>query len=268
MDALRESVLLGIIQGATEFLPVSSSGHLVLIPALLRLPLPNLAFTMGLHAGTLLSLLAYFYREIIGLVKGVFSVFKREKSAEEEFYLRLFGLIIIAVIPAGIAGVLLSDRVDLLFSNPRTVSYLFFITAAFLILSSILSDKSKKTFKNINALDAVIVGIFQILALPPGISRSGTTITGGIVSGLDRESASKFSFLVAIPVIFGATVLEAGKGNFAGFTITDLLAGFVVSFIIGLISLWIFFPLVKKTKFYVFAIYCIILGVIGLIFIK
>ncbi|MCI4463113.1 MAG: undecaprenyl-diphosphatase UppP [Caldisericum sp.] len=268
MNRLTESIILGIIQGATEFLPVSSSGHLVVIPALFHLNPPNLAFTMGLHAGTLLSLLVYFYREVWGLLKGVFSIFKSRRTQEEQFYLRLFVLIIIAVIPAGIAGVLLSDKVDLLFSNPRTVSYLFFITAILLIIGSILSEKSRKTLENITALDALIVGVFQILALPPGISRSGSTITGGIVSGMDRESASKFSFLVAIPVIFGASLLEVRKMNFSGFTVTDLFVGSLVSFVVGLISLWIFFPLIKKTKFYVFSIYCIILGTLGLILLK
>ncbi|MGC9100005.1 MAG: undecaprenyl-diphosphate phosphatase [Caldisericum sp.] len=268
MNGLKEAVILGIIQGATEFLPISSSGHLVLVSALFNLKIPNLSFTLGLHAGTLLSLIVYFYREVIGLLKGFITVFKQKKTEEEKFYQRLLLMIIIAVIPAGIAGVLFSKRVDLLFQDPKKVSYLFFITAAFLVLASILSNKNKRTLKDINQIDAIIVGIFQIFALPPGISRSGSTITGGIISGLDKDSASKFSFLIAIPVILGATLLEV-RGNVLGtFTLLDLLIGILVSFIAGLISLWIFFPLIKKTNFYVFAGYCIFIGLFGLIFIK
>lgn len=268
MNRLAESIILGAIQGATEFLPVSSSGHLIVIPALFNLNPPNLAFTMGLHVGTLFSLLVYFHKDVWGLLKGIFSIFKKYREPEEQFNLKLLTMIVIAAIPAGIAGVLLSDKIDLMFSNPRIVSYLFFVTAILLIISSVLSDRSKKTLRNITILDAIIVGIFQILALPPGISRSGTTITGGIVSGLDRESASKFSFLVAIPVILGASFLEVKSMSFAGFTIADLFVGFIVSFIVGLISLLIFFPFIKRTKFYVFAIYCIVLGTAGLIFFK
>jgi len=265
---ILESIFLGIIQGATEFLPVSSSGHLVVIPALLGLQLPNLAFTMGLHFGTLLALIAYFFSDVYKLVKGFFSIFSKNKTEEDLFYIRLLLLIIIAVIPAGIAGVLLSKKVDTLFSNPKTVSYLFFVTAFFMFLSSILSKRATKTIKDITFLDALIVGIFQIFALPPGISRSGSTITGGIVSSIKKEDASRFSFLVAIPVILGASLLELKGGNFASFSLLDVIVGMITSFIVGLISLKIFFPLIKKTSFYVFAIYCVVIGFIGLIFLK
>lgn len=268
MNGLKEAIILGIIQGATEFLPVSSSGHLVLIPAFFNLPLPNLVFSLGLHLGTVFSLIVYFHKDVIGLIKGALSVFKKNKNVSEVFYLRLLGMIIVAMIPAGIAGVLLSKKVDNLFSSPKSVSLMFFVTAIFLIIASILSDKAKKDIEKITVVDAIIVGIFQIFALPPGISRSGSTITGGVVSRMDRESASRFSFLVAIPVILGAAILEVRGSKLVGFTFLDLILGFLIAFIVGLISLLIFFPLIKKTKFYVFAIYCVLIGTIGLIFLK
>ncbi|BAL80999.1 undecaprenyl-diphosphate phosphatase [Caldisericum exile] len=268
MNGLKEAVILGIIQGATEFLPVSSSGHLVVIPALFHLQMPNLPFTMGLHAGTLLALIVYFYREVLGLFKGFFAIFKVKRNSEEEFYLKLLLMIVVAVIPAGIAGVLLSKKVDQLFSNPKAVSYMFLITGIFLVISSVFSDKARKSIKEMGITDALIVGIFQIFALPPGVSRSGSTITGGIISELNRESASKFSFLVAIPVILGAALLEVRSSSLIGFTFKDLAVGFIVSFIVGLLSLLAFFPLIKKTKFYVFAVYCFVIGIIGIFIFK
>ena len=266
MNGIKESILLGIIQGATEFLPVSSSGHLVLIPALLNLPLPNLSFTMGLHLGTFFSLIVYFFKDILNLFKGFFSIFKKERSSEEVFNLKLLGFIIVAVIPASIFGVIFSDQVDLLFSSPKTVSYLFLITAFFLFLASFFSNRSTREFTEINVKDAVSVGIFQIISLLPGVSRSGSTITGGVVSGLKQEDASKFSFLVAIPIILGSSLLEISSGSFGAFTVGNLLIGFFVSFVVGLISLFVFFPLIRKTKFYIFAIYCLILSIFGILY--
>ena len=265
MNGIKESILLGIIQGATEFLPVSSSGHLVLIPALLNLPLPNLSFTMGLHLGTFFSLIVYFFKDILNLFKGFFSIFKKERSSEEVFNLKLLGFIIVAVIPASIFGVIFSEQVDILFSSPKTVSYLFLITAFFLFLASFLSNRSMRDLREINIKDAVSVGIFQIISLLPGVSRSGSTITGGVVSGLKQEDASKFSFLVAIPIILGSSVFEISGGTFGAFSATDLFVGFFVSFAAGLASLFVFFPLIRKTKFYIFAIYCLILSIFGIL---
>ncbi|MEF3244751.1 MAG: undecaprenyl-diphosphatase UppP [Caldisericaceae bacterium] len=263
-----EVVFLGVVQGATEFLPISSSGHLVLLPALLRIPIPNLAFTMGLHVGTLLAVLIYFWNDLKGILKGIFSFYKKDKSEEGKYYLNLFILIVVATIPAGIVGFLFADKVDLLFYSPRTVSYLFFITAAFLFLASYLAKKANKSIQNMTLKDAIIVGIFQVIALLPGVSRSGTTITGGIVSSVNKEESSRFSFLLSIPVIAGAALLELVKADFSIFTPTELLVGIVVSFISGLIALKIFFPIIKKTSFYTFAVYCVIIGLIGIIFTK
>lgn len=263
-----EVIFLGVVQGATEFLPVSSSGHLVLLPALLGITVPNLAFTMGLHLGTLLALLFYFWNDVKGILKGLFSFYKKDRQKENKFYINLLILIIVAAIPAGIVGFLFADKVDLLFSTPKTVSYLFFITAIFLFLASYLSKRANKSIQDMTLKDAIIVGIFQVFALLPGVSRSGSTITGGIVSSVNKEEAARFSFLLSIPVIAGAALLELVKANFSTFTPTELIFGVVVSFISGLIALRIFFPIIKKTSFYIFAIYCVVIGVIGIIFTK
>lgn len=263
------SVVLGIIQGATEFLPVSSSGHLVVIPALLGWVPPTLSFTMGLHAGTLLAVIVYYIKDVIKLFRGIFSLFKKIRTPEEKFYLRLTIYIIIAMIPAGIAGVLFSKKVELAFASPHTVSILFFVTAFILILASFKFTNDPIELRRMSVKNALIVGLMQIVSLLPGVSRSGSTIAGGVYSGMNKDDAARFSFLLSIPMIFGASLFEAKdmlNSSVAGGSKIELLIGMAVAFIVGLLSIRLFFTLMRKTKFYVFAIYCIVLGVIGLIF--
>lgn len=266
---LFRAVVLGIIQGATEFLPVSSSGHLVVIPALLGWATPTLSFTMGLHAGTLLSVIVYYIKDVIKLFKGIFSLFKRIRTPEEKFYLKLAIYIIIAMIPGGIVGVLFSKKVELAFASPHTVSILFFVTAFILILASFNFTNNAVDLRRMSAKNALIVGFMQIVSLLPGVSRSGSTIAGGIYSGMNKDDAARFSFLLSIPMIFGASLFEAKdmlNSSIAGVSRSELLIGMAVAFIVGILSIKLFFALIRKTKFYVFAIYCIVLGVIGLIF--
>jgi undecaprenyl-diphosphatase len=262
------AIILGIIQGATEFLPVSSSGHLVLIPALLRWPTPTLSFTVGLHIGTLLAVVLYYIKDVIKLFKGLFSVFKKVRTPEEAFYLKLAIYIIVAMIPAGIMGVLFSESVEKAFSSPHLVSVFFFITAFILLLASFEFTKEPINIGHMTFKNAIIVGLMQIVSLLPGVSRSGSTIAGGAYSGMKKDDAARFSFLLSIPMIFGASVFEAKdmlNVSVAGASNSELLLGLLVAFIVGLLSIKLFFKIIRKTKFYVFAIYCIVLGVIGLI---
>ncbi len=263
------AIVLGIIQGATEFLPVSSSGNLVIYPAIFKWGTPTLSFVMALHMGTFFAVLIYYIKDVWRLIFAFFNTFKRNRTPEEQTYVRLFWMLFVALIPAGIVGVLFSDKIGDVFSKPHVVSIFLFITAGILILSSIDFRKKWDSIENINLKHALSVGFIQTAALFPGISRSGSTIAGGVFSGLNREDAARFSFLLSIPTIGGAGLLEiksALNSSVSHVSHMALFWGFAASFIVGFLSIGFFFKVIRKTKFYYFAIYCIVLGIIGLIF--
>ncbi len=267
---LFRPIVLGIIQGATEFLPVSSSGHLVILPAIFKWQEPTLSFTMSLHMGTFLSVLVYYFKDVINLFKGFFAMFKKLKTPEELFYLKLFWLLLVAFIPAALVGVFLKSRVETTFSDPHLVSYFFLFTAFILFLASINFRKHRETLQKASFKHAITIGLMQIFSLFPGVSRSGMTISGGVFSGLKREDAARFSFLLSIPTIFGAGIFElkdALNVSVSQATGKEIFIGFLFSFIVGFISIKFFFALIKKTKFYIFALYCLVLALIGLFFI-
>ncbi len=268
MDIFR-SIILGIIQGATEFLPVSSSGNLVIYPAVFKWGTPTLSFVMALHMGTFFAVLLYYIKDVWRLILAFFNTFKTQKTKEEKEYVRLFWMLIVALIPAGIVGVLYSDKIADFFSKPHVVSIFLFITAGILILSSIDFRKKWDSIENVSLKHALSIGFIQVAALFPGISRSGSTIAGGVFSGLNREDAARFSFLLSIPTIGGAGLLEMKSAlnvSVSNASHSAIFAGFIASFIVGFLSIGFFFRVIKKTKFYYFAIYCILLGIVGLAF--
>jgi len=263
------AIVLGVIQGLTEFLPVSSSGNLVIYPAIFRWGTPTLSFTMALHLGTLFAVILYYFKDVKKLVVGFFHTFKSNKTDEQSFYVRLFWLLFVALLPASIVGLLFSDRIGEVFAQPHIVSIFLFITAAILIVSSINFYSERDTLKHISLKHALFVGFLQIIALFPGISRSGSTIAGGIFSGMNKEDAAKFSFLLSIPIIGGAGLLELKSAlnvSISGVSFSALFAGFLASFIFGFLSIKFFFAVIRRAKFYYFALYCIILGIVGFIF--
>jgi len=262
-------VLLGVIQGLTEFLPVSSSGHLALLPALFKFEVPTLALAMALHLGTLIAVVIYFYNDVISLIRSFFSIFKKERSPQEKKYLKLLILIIVAIIPAVIFGVLFSDKVDQTFSKPRIVSVLFIFNALLLFAAHFYSKKGDVSLERAGFKNATLVGLFQIFSLFPGISRSGSTISGGIFSKLRKEDSARFSFLISIPIVLGGALFEMKdlfKGTSQNPSVIYIFVGFFVSFLVGLISIRLLFNMLKKSKLYFFAVYCLIIGIIGLIF--
>ncbi len=264
-----KAIVLGAIQGATEFLPVSSSGNLVIYPAMFHWGTPTLSFVMALHMGTFFAVLFYYIKDVWRLILAFFNTFKKERTAEENTYVKLFWMLFVALLPAGIVGVLYADKIGNVFSEPHVVSLFLFITAAILILSSIDFRKKWDSIENINLKHALSVGFLQIAALFPGISRSGSTIAGGVFAGLNRKDAARFSFLLSIPTIGGAGLLEiknALNASVSGASHLAIGAGFITSFIVGFLSIGFFFKVIRKTKFYYFAIYCIVLGILGLIF--
>lgn len=258
MDIL-EAIILGIIQGVTEFLPVSSSGHLELAKAILgdtSLPEESLTFTVVLHFATALSTIVIFRKEIFYIVKGLF-LFKW--NDEFKFSLK----IIISMIPAVIIGLVFEDELESFFGGKiLLVGVMLWVTALLLLLA----DKAKNTDKKVSFSNSVIIGISQAIAMLPGISRSGATISTSVLLGIDRTKAARFSFLMVVPLIFG----KIGKDvlsddlNFQASETTPIMAGFVAAFVAGLLACKWMISLVKNSKLSYFSIYCGIVGAMAI----
>lgn len=254
-----EALILGIIQGLTEFLPVSSSGHLEIAKVLFgdnALPKESLTFTVVLHFATALSTMVVFRKEVIEIIKGLFQF---QWNDETKFSLK----IIISMIPAVIIGLLFEEQLEAFFNgNLLMVGFMLLITALLLLLA----DKAKNTEKNVSYKNAFIVGISQAIAMLPGISRSGATISTSVLLGVDREKAARFSFLMVVPLIFGkvAKDLMGGEINFQSANFGSMGLGFIAAFISGLIACSWMISLVKQSKLHYFAIYCFVVGLIAI----
>ncbi|MDI6758472.1 MAG: undecaprenyl-diphosphate phosphatase [Candidatus Omnitrophota bacterium] len=243
-------IFLGIAQGLTEFLPVSSSGHLVILQKALNLQGDQLTLAVILHLGTAFSLVVFFFKDLLMLFRN--------------FKLLLF--LFITTIITGIIGLLGKDFFESLFNSPKLVGGALLISGIILIATKkfIFGVREKPSFK-----DVLILGFTQSIAIIPGISRSGITISTLLFRGINRSSSFRLSFLLAIPVIFGAAVLEAKKVGFAlGQNFASYSGGFIASFVTGFFSLWVLRKILDKAKFYYFGYYCIIAAIIILLFIK
>lgn len=257
---LIEAIVLGIVQGLTEFLPVSSSGHLEIVKALFNgnsVPEESMFMTVVLHAATALATVVIYRKDIVDIFKGLF---KFQWNDETKFA----SFIVISMIPAVLVGLLLEDQIEDLFSGELTLVGTMLIVTSLLL---VLADRAKKTHKKVNAFEAAVIGVSQAIAILPGISRSGATISTSVLLGIDRDKAARFSFLMVIPVILGKMVLEL-KDIFSGEVIKQpqtlpLLAGFVAAFVVGLFACKLMIRLVKKAKLTSFAIYCFIVGLIA-----
>ena len=254
-----EAIVLGIIQGLTEFLPVSSSGHLELAKAILgdtSVPQESLTFTVVLHFATALSTLVIFRKEVAEIFKGLFQFKWNEQT---QFSLK----IIASMIPAVIVGLLFEEQLEALFGGQILLVGAMLLVTALLLL---LADKAKQTDKKVSYTNAVIIGISQAIAMLPGISRSGATISTSVLLGVDRSKAARFSFLMVVPLIFGkiAKDLMSGEINFSSSEILPLSAGFIAAFVAGLLACTWMISLVKKSKLSYFAIYCAVVGVIAI----
>ena len=261
-----QAIILGVIQGITEFFPISSSGHLMIFQALFGMKEPMLAFDIFLHFGTLVAIAIFFHKDIINLFAD------RPLSTDAGRPTRSTGgrsamvYLIIATIPTAIIGFLFKDAVENLFGMPKAVGAMLVVTGAWLFFASARSKKVKEPSK-LNFLNSFIIGIAQGIAVVPGISRSGATIGAGLATGLEREVAFKFSFLLAIPAVAGACILKAHKittvlANGESFI---FLAGAVAAALTGLIAMRILLGLVKKNKLSFFGIYCILAGILVII---
>ncbi|MEW6049652.1 MAG: undecaprenyl-diphosphate phosphatase [Candidatus Zixiibacteriota bacterium] len=249
-----DAAVLGIVQGLTEFLPVSSSGHLVLAEALLHVKKPGVTLEVMVHLGTLVAVIIYFWKQLWRLMK---ALFKRTMARERALILYL----IVGTIPAGLAGILLKDFFEKTFSNPVETSIELIITGLILLVPRFF-----RAGTGLVALpSAVVMGIGQAISILPGISRSGTTIVSGMLMKVEPALAAEFSFLLSIPAIGGAILLELNdlfemEGQVAG----QYLFAALLSFIFGLISVYWVLRSVKRGKFEYFAYYCFAAGLLGL----
>lgn len=264
---LIEAIILGIVQGATEFLPVSSSGHSILVPTVFGLSQPTLSAVVVAHLGTLLAVAIYFYKDLWGIITAVFrSIIDRDPMQSTES--RLGWFIVVGSIPAVLAGLLLESWFESVFADPRWAAGFLLITAVFLVTGERLRS-GLKTLAKMTWLDAMIIGIFQSFALLPGVSRSGSTITAGLIRGLDRELAARYSFLMSVPIIFGAGVLKLAElVSQPGWTsqIGTMLTTFVVAAVVGYACIHFLISWLKKRSLYPFAIYCATVGILFLLF--
>jgi undecaprenyl-diphosphatase len=254
-----EAIILGIIQGLTEFLPVSSSGHLEIVKALFGenlLPNESLTFTVVLHFATALSTLVIFRKEVIEIINGLFQF---KWNEELQFSLK----IILSMIPAVIAGLFFEKEFESFFNGQiLLVGFMLIVTSLLLLFA----DKAKSTTKNVTFFNAIVIGISQALAILPGISRSGATISSSVLLGIDRTKAARFSFLMVVPLIFGKIGKDvlSGSISFNSGQIGVLSIGFLTSFIAGLFACKWMLSIVKKSKLSYFALYCFIVGIIAI----
>jgi undecaprenyl-diphosphatase len=264
---LIQAIILGIVQGVTEYIPVSSSAHLVLVPWLLGWPDAPFEFEVLVQWGTLVGVFVYFWRDLWGILRGVLAgLAQRRPLATLEA--RLGWYIILATLPAVVLGLLFKDQVEAVFSSAKTTAALLLGTAALLAVAEYLG-KRERELTGITWLDALIIGLWQAVAMFPGISRSGATIAGGVLRGLDRKSAARFSFLMSVPVMVGAGGLAikdlVEAGNLAGL-LPALILGSAAAAISGYLCIRWLLGYLQRGKLYGFAIYCAIVGVFCLVF--
>ncbi len=256
-----EITLLGIIQGLTEFFPVSSSGHLVLFQNLFGLKEPQILVDVMLHLGTLLSLLIFLRKELLGLLKSFFLFIRNPKEGSQTPGLKLLLALALASVPTALIGYLFSDFFESLFASLRIVGLALIITGGYLFLTKSAKEKKKNLL-----VHPLIIGILQGLAIVPGFSRSGLTIGGALFLGWKREEAARFSFLLSIPAIFGAALFQISKVDIHSQPWSIILTGVLVSAVFGYIALSLLVSIILRGKFYSFFYYCFLAGLTAVVF--
>lgn len=269
-----QAIILGVVQGATEFLPISSSAHLVIVPHLIGVNYSDLAFDTLLHIATLVGVVGYFWREIISLIKGFFSslldipmgTFK--EGIQNDPIKRLAWFIAIGTVPAGLMGILFKDFFEGLFNNLPTVGSLLIITGFLLWVSEIIYRRfpRKKLLENMRWADVILIGFAQGCAIMPGISRSGATIATGLSLGFEREFIARYSFLLSIPAILGASLVQF-RDITSGFHFEtqNFILGFIAAAITGYLAIKYFLKFIKTKNLFLFSCYCWIVGGITLV---
>lgn len=267
--SILQAFVLGIVQGLTEFIPVSSSAHLVLVPWLLGWDFPHdvaFVFDVLVQLGTLVAVVVYFWHDLVAIARGLLAGLARRRllgSPEA----RLGWLVVLATLPAVVLGYLFKDFFAGLFSNPVSTAALLLLTAALLVFSERYSQRLRG-LETLSALDATVVGLMQALAILPGVSRSGATIAGGLARGLDRPAAARFSFLMSVPVMVGAGVIAANDlldvHNFGAYVL-PIAAGFAAAMAVGYLCIRWLLRYLTRGSLYGFAVYCVVASALCLV---
>lgn len=268
--SIFQAFILGIIQGLTEFLPISSSAHLVLAPYLLGWKIPEsqvFSFDVLVQMGTLLAVILYFWKDILDIVQAWLSGLIHRQPFYNA-HARMGWYLILATIPAGLAGILLKDLVELAFNSPTATAWFLLVTAALLWAAETIGKRNRK-IETITWKDALWIGCFQVLSIFPGISRSGSTIAGGLARNLERRDAGRFAFLMAIPVMTAAgllSLLDLMRLPNLGAFLPVLAVGFITSALVGYFSIHWLLSFITRRSLKPFAIYCVLLAAIVLLF--
>ncbi len=273
---LIQAIILGFIQGATEFIPVSSSGHLVIVRWLFGWEKPSLLFDTMLHWGTLLAIFIVFWRDLLAMIRAWFLSIARRSLTDPDA--RTAWFIIVGTLPAVAAALLFEDPLEAMFLNPRGVGFFLLVTAALLFFSEQWTQRrgqEGRPLEKMTWLDAILIGAAQALALLPGVSRSGSTIAAGLAMGIRRDQAARFSFLLGTPAFFGAGLLQVVKvmnadANLLVGNLAPIVVGFLASAVTGVVVIRFLLSYLRSHSLYVFAAYCVVLGLftIGLSFVR
>jgi len=267
MQDILRAIIVGIIQGLTEFLPVSSSGHIEIGQALLNLDYAEYEdqFSVVLHAATALSTIVIFRKDILSIFQGLLSMKLKDYTSFNfnEDWLFAFK-IVLSMIPAAIIGLVFEEQLEALFNGKiLLVGCMLLITGALLFLA----DRAKRTDKKVSFPNALLIGIAQAIAILPGISRSGATISTSVLLGIDREKAARFSFLMVVPLILGKVAKDIldGKMDYSNELALPFIAAFIAAFFTGLLACQWMIKLVKNSQLTYFSIYCFIVGIIAIV---
>ncbi len=265
MHSLLNAIILGLIQGLTEFLPVSSSGHLVLFSSLLNFDQSGIAFDVFVHLGTLLSVLLVFRKELIQMILAPYAIWiQKSEDPDLKEFLRWDMFVVIATIPAVIVGLFFKDAIEQAFQSVLLVFFMLILTGLFMFLTQFLKNQDKP----FGISNSFIIGIAQAFAILPGISRSGSTIFAGIAQGIDRVKAAKFSFIMSIPAILGAAILQLKDIVEKPLATSELLVfitGGLMSAITGYLAIIWLLKIVQRGSLQWFGYYCFTVGSIGII---
>ena len=262
--SILQALALGVLQGLTEFLPVSSSGHLVLVPWLLGWASPGLLYDLVVHLGTLCAVVAYFWRDLAQLIVGLWQLVAHRRMTPSG---RLALLLAAGSVPGAVAGYLLQDLFESLFGQPPVVAAFLLVTGLLLWVSDRLGQRTR-ALEALRLPDALVIGLAQAVAIAPGISRSGATVSAGLLRGLTASEAGRFSFLLALPIILGAAgygLLKAARGAAAPMAWGALAVGFLAAAASGLAAIRFFLGYVRQHSLRPFAYYCWAAGLLALL---
>lgn len=256
--SIGESIFLGAVQGISEFLPISSSGHLVLFQNILGIKTPEIFFDTMLHLGTFFAIILFFFNDIKFFLKDLLKEIKEKKKGENINFLLC---LIIGSLPIIIVGLLLQDKIDVIFSSLKIIGFSFLFTSLILFLTYFFQKQKKSS--NLNFKNSFFIGIFQAIAILPGVSRSGATISASIFSHIDKEKAFQFSFYLGAIAILGAAILQIPEiQNLNQNQVVINLIGFLISFLTGYFALVLLKKVYLSNKFYLFGFYTLLIGII------